>query len=110
MAAWGRDFDVLVTPTSGIQPPIAGTILADTLASPEAPSPAVIASVSFTAFGNITGLPSLSLPLHWSPDGLPVGVLFTGAPFDEVTLLRLGAQLEAARPWADRTPLAAGAA
>ncbi len=110
VASWSRDFDVLLTPTSGIQPPVAGTILAAQLAAPDAPTSEVVASVSFTAFGNITGLPSLSLPLHWTPEGLPIGVMLTGAPFDEVTLLRLGAQLETARPWAGRTPLAAGAA
>jgi amidase len=106
VARWRRDFDVLLTPTSGILPPLAGATLAAQLAAPDQPVPDVIASVAFTAFGNITGLPSLSLPLHWTPEGLPVGIMLTGAPFDEVTLLRLGAQLEHARPWADRTPLA----
>ncbi len=70
----------------------------------------VVSSVSFTAFGNVTGQPSLSLPLHWSDDDIPVGVMFTGGPFDEATLIRLGAQLEAARPWAERRAPAASAA
>ena len=64
----------------------------------------VVASVVFAAFGNITGLPAISLPLYWTEEGLPVGTMLTGAPFDEATLIRLGAQLEAARPWAQRTP------
>lgn len=93
---------MLLTPTSAILPPPAGAILATQHAAPEQAVPDVVASVSFTAFGNITGLPSLSLPLHWTPEGLPVGVMLTGAPFDEATLLRLGAQLEAAHPWRDR--------
>jgi amidase len=53
---------------------------------------------------NITGNPAMSLPLHWSDDGLPIGVLVTGRYGDEATLFRLAGQLEAARPWAERRP------
>ncbi len=109
VAAWGRDFDVLLTPTSAILPPPSGEILAAQHAAPDQPVFDTIRSVCFTAFGNVTGLPSISLPLHWSAEGLPVGTMITGAPFDEATLLRLGAQLEAARPWTERrAPAAAG--
>lgn len=110
VAQWGRDFDVLLTPTSAILPPAAGSVLATQHAAPDQPVLETIRSVCFTAFGNITGLPSMSLPLHWTADDLPVGVMLTGAPFDEATLIRLGAQLEAARPWADRRAPAAAAA
>jgi len=106
MARWGRDFDVLLTPTSAILPPPAGQILAAQHAAPELPVPDVVASVSFTAFANVTGQPAISLPLQQTATGLPVGVMLTGAPFDEAGLLRLAAQLEAARPWVGRAPAA----
>jgi len=110
VARWGRDFDVLLTPTSAILPPAAGAILQAAHAAPELPVPDVIASVSFTAFGNITGLPAISLPLHWTDADLPVGVQFVGGPWQEATLLRLSAQLEEALPWAHRRPSLAGIA
>jgi amidase len=59
---------------------------------------------AFTALFNVTGQPAVSVPLYWTPDGLPVGTMLVGRPADEVTLLALSAQLEAARPWADRHP------
>ena len=104
VARWGRDFDVMLTPTSAILPPLAGTILEAQLAAPDQPVLEVVASVSFTAFGNIAGLPAVSLPLHWSEEGLPVGVQFVGGPWDESRLIGLAAQLERARPWAERRP------
>jgi amidase len=109
VARWGRDFDVMLTPTSAILPPLAGTVLEAQHAAPEAATFDVVASVVFAAFGNITGLPAISLPLHWSEEGLPIGTMLTGGPFDEATLIRLGAQLEAARPWAQRRPAMASA-
>lgn len=110
LARWGRDFDVLLTPTSAILPPIAGSILEQQHATPEAPVLDVVASVSFTAFGNVTGLPAVSLPLHRTDADLPVGVQLVGGPWDEATLIRLSAQLEQALPWADRRPALAGIA
>ncbi len=109
VARWGRDFDVLLTPVSAILPPLAGTVLEAQHATPDQPTFDTVASVCFAAYGNITGLPSISLPLYWSDEGLPVGAMLTGAPFDEATLIRLGAQLEAARPWVGRTPAVASA-
>jgi amidase len=110
VARWGADFDLLLTPTSAILSPSTGSILTAQHAAPDQPVFDTIRSVCFTAFGNITGLPSISLPLHWTEEGLPVGAMLTGAPFDEATLLRLGAQLEKARPWADRHAPAVAAA
>ena len=102
VARWGRDFDVLLTPTSAILPPLAGAILEAQHAAPDQPVLDVVASVSFTAFGNVTGLPAVSLPLHWSEDGLPVGVQLVAGPWQDGRLLALAAQLERARPWAAR--------
>ena len=73
-------------------------------AAPDQPNAEVLASVSFTAFGNATGLPAISLPLHWTEAELPVGVQLTGGPWQEATLISLAAQLEQALPWAERRP------
>lgn len=58
----------------------------------------------FTAIFNITGQPAASIPLHWSKDGLPVGVHVVARFGDEATLLQLAAQLEQAQPWFARRP------
>jgi amidase len=58
----------------------------------------------YTAIFNATGQPAISLPLFHGDDGLPLGVQLAGPPAGEALLLSLGAQLEAARPWADRRP------
>ena len=51
---------------------------------------------------NVTGQPSMSLPLHWTDDGLPMGMLLTAMTGEEAKLFRLAAQLEQALPWRDR--------
>jgi len=121
-AAFMAEWDILLMPTLGLPPiPIGGI----------APNPAesvMIDIASATRFGplfkliikelgakvfawtpstpvfNITGQPGMSVPLHWSAAGLPVGVQFIGRYGDETTLFQLAGQLERARPWFDKRP------
>ncbi|WP_460911577.1 amidase [Spirosoma areae] len=58
-----------------------------------------LAYISFTVITNMTGQPSMSVPLHWSSEGLPIGVMFAAKLGDEATLFRLAGQLEQERPW-----------
>jgi amidase len=64
-----------------------------------------LAWTPYTQLANITGRPAMSVPLHWTADGLPLGVQFTGALDSEFKLLQLAFQLEAAQPWFARRPL-----
>jgi amidase len=104
MARWGREFDLLVTPTLTIEPPRAGTILEQAHANPTQMPNDVLAMGAFTAPFNLSGQPAMSLPLHQSDSGLPVGVQLVGGPFQEALMLRVAAQLEQADPWIGRRP------
>lgn len=110
VARWGRDFDVLVTPTMAIEPPSAGEVLDAAHATPSMPPLTVLAMVAFTVLYNVTGQPAVSLPLHRADSGLPVGVQLVGGPWGEGGLVRLASQIEAASPWRDRHPSLAASA
>jgi amidase len=64
----------------------------------------IIEYATFTPIFNLTGQPAVSLPLHWTACGLPVGVQIAGRFGDEGLLFRLAAQLEIAQPWIERKP------
>jgi amidase len=107
-AQWGDAFDLLVTPTMAIEPAKAGQILSEVQADPANTSPTVLHSVLFTAVFNMNGLPAVSLPLHQSQSGLPIGVQLVAGPWEEAALIRVGSQLEEVLPWRDRHPALAG--
>jgi Asp-tRNA(Asn)/Glu-tRNA(Gln) amidotransferase A subunit family amidase len=95
--------DILLTPTM-CAPPLPLGVLSPENSDREAYLTAVNRSIGFTSLFNSAGVPAMSVPLHWTAAGLPVGVQFA-APFgDEATLFRLAAQLESAKPWKDRLP------
>ena len=96
-------YDVVLTPALGQRPVAIGELDACS----DDPLDDFRRSGNFTPYTasyNVSGQPAISLPLFHGEDGLPLAVQLAGRPADEATLLSLGAQLEAARPWADRRP------
>jgi Asp-tRNA(Asn)/Glu-tRNA(Gln) amidotransferase A subunit family amidase len=98
-----QDWDLLLSPTLG-KPPVPLGELATHDDDFESFAAKLGAFIPFTPLANCTGQPSATLPLCWNADGLPIGVMLTARFGDEATLLRLSAQLEAARRWNDRHP------
>jgi amidase len=108
VSMWAQ-IDVLLTPTLA-KPPI--EIGALEPAEGEPPIQMLMKAgewVPFTPAWNVTGQPAISLPLHHSDAGIPIGVQLVGPPAGEELLISLAAQLEAARPWAERRPQLAAA-
>lgn len=100
MAKFQQTYDVILSPTLAQPPAPLGVVSLDrTLQEYGA---AIGAFSPLTAIHNQTGQPAISLPLHWSADGLPIGVQFAGRIGEEALLLSLAAQLEQAQPWFDK--------
>jgi len=102
IARFMEGFDLILSPTMTWAPPPLGVVDMDLPLQDF--GPVATRSSVFTSLYNITGQPAMSVPLYWSAEGLPIGVMFAGRFGAERTLLRLAGQLEQARPWFDRLP------
>jgi amidase len=124
VARFFERFDLLLSPTLGFPPFTVGALhprgaeavvqdmvvalrLGFLLRLPgvvEASARRVFAFIPYTPVANVTGQPAITVPLYWNAAGLPIGSMLTARFGDEATLFRVGAQLEAARPWQARRP------
>lgn len=124
LAAFHERYDLLLTPTLAEPPPLIGqfdtpralrplaTALLKTRSTAILKRLGVVDTmikdnlgwVPYTQLANLTGRPAMSVPLHWTASGVPLGVQFVAKIGGEGLLLRLASQLEQARPWAQRRP------
>ncbi len=122
LAEFHGTYDLLLTPTTATPPPRVGAfdvpkalqVAQKALLRARRPrllrfTPIVdqlitenLGWVPYTQLANLTGRPAVSVPLHWTADGLPIGTQLVGALGSDGLLLRVAAQLEEARPWFDR--------
>ncbi|ODT89868.1 amidase [Phenylobacterium sp. SCN 70-31] len=102
--AWFADggLDVVLSPVLAAPPPLLGyvgpNVAFDTLIE------RLIRYVGYTTLHNVAGAPSMSVPLHWTESGLPIGTQIAARAGQEGLLLQLAYQLEGAQPWAHRKP------
>jgi amidase len=97
-------YDLLLTPTIAPRPPQVGVL--DGVGAVRAALKS-IPMVAYAALWNVTGNPAASVPAGFGSDGLPLAVQLVGGQDDEATVLTVSAQLEQARPWADKRPVVA---
>lgn len=97
-----HQFDVVISPVLSTPPPPLGEV------GPSVPFDTLVARlreyVGYTPLHNVAGAPAMSVPLHWTADGLPVGTMVSARAGQERMLFELAYELEAARPWAQRYP------
>jgi amidase len=96
-------YDLWLTSTVA-EPPLPLGSFDPTPGDPLAGFKRAVQFVPYTAVQNATGQPAMSVPLYWNAEGLPIGVHFAARYGEEATLFRLAAQIEEARPWAQRRP------
>ena len=100
---WQSGFDLLLTPSTAEPPPRLGEFDS----TPDNPLAGFLRAAPFSTFTapfNTTGQPAISLPLHWTDEGLPVGVQMIAPYGREDILIRIAAQIETAEPWIHRRP------
>ena len=95
-----QEYDLLLSPTLATPPVKLGKLSLDQ--DNAAYEKEAISASAFTMLYNATGQPAMSVPLHWTPEGLPVGVMFAGRYGEEALLFQLAGQLEQASPWFDK--------
>jgi amidase len=124
MASLHSKYDLFLTPTLGTKPFKIGamnnskaddialriinnlglSILAKYSGKIEETAHRTFGWIPYPPLANLTGQPAMTVPLHWSKDNLPIGVMFTAPWNDEATLFQLAAQLEQANPWFKKMP------
>ena len=95
VSLWSRH-DLLLTPTLALPPALVGWE-----SEPDDPWEQFDRAARFTPFTaafNVTGQPAMSVPLHWSGEGLPIGVQLVGPPLGDALLFRVASQLEQRGP------------
>jgi len=102
MARFQEKYDVILNPTLALPPIEHGRITLTGMAQDVIDG--ILEFIPCTALANWTGQPAMTVPLHRSRAGLPIGSQFTGRFGDEATLFRLAGQLEKAAPWHHHTP------
>jgi amidase len=101
---WDTGYDLLITPTIADPPPELGYFSAPPVPGGPDNLMKIMRNIAFTMPFNLTAQPAISLPLHWTPEGLPVGVQLVSAMWDESLLLRVAAEIEQMTPWDDKAP------